>query len=171
MSRQTTKGHAAFGVGDKKKTERFKREGSGNDLLQPSGDQEREWFWEGNVQDSVVHYLQRQGYRIKAVADTASHQTGKDIVAERDGRVLWVSVKGYPRGTVKTHPSTQAGHWFKHAIFDILEYRGENEEAALGVALPDYPRYRKLAKKIEWLKPVAKFVYFWVRENGGVTVD
>lgn len=141
------------------------------ELSQPSGDEGREWYWEGNVQDCVVRYLQEQGYRIRAVADTASHQTGVDVVAERDGKPIWITVKGYPRGTARTHPSTQAGHWFKQAIFDILEYRGESKEVALGVALPDYPRYRKLAKKIEWLKPVAKFVYFWVRESGEVTTE
>ena len=35
---------------------------------------------------------------IRSVADTASHQTGIDIMAEKDGKKLWVSVKGYPRG-------------------------------------------------------------------------
>ena len=142
-----------------------------NSTSQTAGDKGREWFWEGNVQDAVVRYLQGKGYRIRAIADTASHQTGKDIVAERDGKRLWITVKGYPRGTARTHPSTQAGHWFKQAIFDVLEYRGESREVALGVALPDYPRYRKLAKRIEWLKPVAKFVYFWVSANGDVTPE
>jgi len=118
-----------------------------------------------------VRYLRSQGYRIRAVADTASHQTGKDIVAERNGRQLWVSVKGYPRRTAKTHPSTQAGHWFKQASFDILEYRGENEDVELGVAMPEYPRYKELAKRIEWIKPVTGFVYFWVRANDEVTVE
>ncbi len=134
-------------------------------------DKEREWYWEGNVQDCIVRHLQGQGYRIRAVADTASHQKGVDVIAERDGKQIWVTVKGYPRGTAKTHPSTQAGHWFKQAIFDVLVYRGENREVELGVGLPDYPRYRKLAQKIEWLKPVAEFVYFWVSANGDVTIE
>ena len=142
-----------------------------SNILHMVGDKEREWFWEGNVQDTVVRYLRGKGYRIQTVADTASHQPGKDIIAERDGKHLWVTVKGYPRGTDKTHPSTQAGHWFKQAIFDILEYRGESKDVALGVALPDYPRYRQLAERIGWLKPVAKFVYFWVSANGNVMVE
>jgi len=69
------------------------------------------WFWEGNVQAAVVRYLATQNCIIRSVVDTASRQRGKDIVAERNGKPLWVTVKGYPRGTSKTHPSTQAGHW------------------------------------------------------------
>ena len=161
-----------FWIGGEKGTNKdVDKKHFGSSIPQMAGDKAREWFWEGNVQDAVVHYLQGKGYYIKAVADTASHQTGKDIVAEQNGKRLWVTVKGYPRGTTKTHPSTQAGHWFKQAIFDVLEYRGESKDVALGVALPDYPRYRKLAKRIEWLKPVAKFVYFWVSANGDVTTE
>jgi hypothetical protein len=105
------------------------------------------------------------------VADTAKREQGIDIVAERNGEQLWVSVKGYPAGTHRTKPSVQAGHWFKQVIFDILAYRGKDKVVSLGVALPDYERYRSLAKKIAWFKPVADFRYFWVEENGDVSVE
>lgn len=126
------------------------------------------WFWEGNVQAQVVSYLAGQGYNIMSVADTASHQRGKDIEAEKNGKPAWISVKGFPEGTAKTHPSTQAGHWFKQAVFDILEYRGEDPDAKLGLALPDFPRYRNMAEKIAWLQPVAEYTYYWVQETGDV---
>lgn len=129
------------------------------------------WSWEGNVQAAVVRYLATQDCIIRSVVDTASRKRGKDIVAERNGKPLWITVKGYPEGTSKTHPSTQAGHWFKQAVFDIIEYRGENEMAELGMALPDFPRYRTLAQKINWFQPVAEFVYYWVQENGEVVVE
>lgn len=134
-------------------------------------DKSRSWFWEGNIQAEVVRYLVELGYSIMSVADTASHQRGKDIIADKNGRDVWVSVKGYPKGTKKTHPSTQAGHWFKQAVFDILEYRGESKEAKLIIAIPDFPRYRKLAKKIDWLESVARFSYYWVKENGQISVE
>ena len=134
------------------------------------GEGERPWYWEGNVQAAIVRYLVSQGYLIRSVADTARRETGKDIVAEREGRVLWVTVKGYPEGK-KAHPSAQAGHWFKGAVFDILQYRGEAEGVELGLGLPDFPRYRTLAGRIEWLKPVARFTYYWVREDGEVVVE
>ncbi len=126
------------------------------------------WFWEGNVQSKVINFLVSQKYQIRSVADTASHQTGIDIMAEKDGKKLWVSVKGYPRGTEKTNASTQSRHWFKQAIFDIVEYRERDKETFLAVAFPDFPSYRNLAKKITWLKSAAKFVYIWVKEDGSV---
>ncbi len=129
------------------------------------------WFWEGNIQSKVRQYLEACGFYIRSVANTASHQQGIDIVAEKDGKLLWVSVKGYPQGTDKTNPSVQAGHWFKQAIFDIIEYRERDKNVLLAVALPDYPRYRSLAQKITWFKPTANFVYFWVKEDGQVSVE
>lgn len=131
----------------------------------------KHWFWEGNIQSKVIQYLATHGFYIRSVADTASHQQGIDIVAEKDGKLLWVSVKGYPQGTDKTNPSVQAGHWFKQVIFDIIEYRERDKNALLAVALPDYPRYRSLAQKITWFKPVANFVYFWVKEDGQISVE
>jgi hypothetical protein len=129
------------------------------------------WFWEGNIQSKVIDYLTALGYIIHSFADTASHQKGIDIVAEKDGKPLWVSVKGYPLGTKKTKPVLQAGHWFKHAIFDIIEYRERDKNVSLAIALPDYPRYHSFAQKVSWLKPTANFTYYWVKESGEVTID
>ncbi len=129
---------------------------------------ERPWFWEGNVQSAVIQHLVLQGYRISSVADTASHQTGKDIVAAKNGRTLWVTVKGYPTGTEKTNASTQARHWFSHAVFDIVAWHGENPDADLALALPDYRTYRRLAERVRWLQPVARFAFLWVGKDGGV---
>lgn len=118
-----------------------------------------------------MDYLTALGYTIHSFADTASHQKGIDIVAEKDGKQLWVSVKGYPTGTKKTRPGRQAGHWFKHAIFDMIEYRERDKNVLLAIALPDYPRYHHFSKKIGWLKSVANFNYYWVRESGEVTIE
>ena len=136
-----------------------------------SKDKSKNWFWEGNVQDQVVQYLIDQDYKIVSAANTASREQGKDIVAEKDETTLWITVKGFPTGTPRTQPSTQAGHWFKQAVFDILQYRGESMENELGLAIPDFPRYRSLAEKISWMKPFTNFVYYWVKENGEVTVE
>ncbi len=130
-----------------------------------------DWFWEGNVQTSVGDFLVSQGFCILSTANTATHQQGIDIVAEKGGKHLWVSVKGYPRKTEKTNPSVQAGHYFKECVFDMVEYRERDKNVVLGIALPDFPRYRKMAARITWLKPVARFSYFWVGENGEVVVE
>jgi hypothetical protein len=112
-----------------------------------------------------------QGYRIRSVADTVSHQPGIDIVAEKSGRTLWVTVKGYPRATEKTNPSIQAPHWFKQAIFDIIVYRGRDQTVSLAAAFPDFIRYHSLAKRIAWLKAAARFSYYWIGPSDDVLVE
>lgn len=129
------------------------------------------WYWEGNVQSKVISFLAAQGYHIRSVANTASHQQGIDIMAEKDGEPLWVSVKGYPEGTQKTNPSLQAGHWFKQAIFDMVEYRERDKNVSLAIALPNFPCYRSMARRITWLKPASNFSYFWVNEDGTVIIE
>jgi len=136
----------------------------------PEPAEERPWFWEGHVQDVVIEHLRKEGYRIIHFADTASRQPGKDIEAESDAGPLWVTVKGYPKGTPRTRPSTQAGHWFKNALFDIVAWRGQDPETELACALPDFSRYRDLAARVAWLQPVARFSFIWVMEDGTVEV-
>ena len=129
------------------------------------------WFWEGNVQSDMVRYLVLHGYRIRSVADTASRQQGIDIVAEKSGRALWVTVKGYPRATERTHTSIQAAHWFKQAIFDIVDYRERDKNVSLAVVFPDFPRYHSLAKRITWLKKAAGFLYYWIGKSDEISVE
>jgi hypothetical protein len=140
-----------------------------------SAEQERddnhEWFWEGNVQEAVVRFLKQQNYTIASTANTSTKERGKDIVAYQGESPLWITVKGYPKGTARTRPSLQAGHWFKQAIFDIIKYRIENSEAELGLALPDYPRYRNMVEQIKWFQQVVNFNYFWVDSSAKVEVE
>ena len=133
---------------------------------------ERPWFWEGNVQHAVVQFLTRSNYQIKAVADTATKQQGKDIVAlAADGSTLWVSAKGYPEGTIKTNPRTQARHWFAHALFDLVLWHGEEESAALALALPEQKTYRNLSYRSRWFLTALGARVFWVNEDGNVHLE
>jgi len=138
---------------------------------QPHIPEDAPWFWEGNVQAAVVRFLETQGYTILRQADTGRREPGKDIEARTEAGLLWVTVKGYPKGTSKTRPSTQAGHWFKGAFFDLASWRGERPDVSLAIALPDFPRYRRLAERIRWLQPVLKFAFLWVAENGDVHIE
>lgn len=136
-----------------------------------SSEADMPWFWEGNVQTYVVEFLKSQGYSIVKAANTRTHERGKDIEARKGDRVLWVTVKGYPEGTERTRPSTQAPHWFKQALFDIVAWRGESSQAKLSIALPDYSRYHDLLDKVAWLLPIANFSILWVHEDGTVAVS
>ncbi|MBC7338845.1 MAG: MarR family transcriptional regulator [Firmicutes bacterium] len=136
----------------------------------PSGHEP--WFWEGNVQASVVKFLKERRYSIVSFADPRRRERGKDIEAENPaGGLLWVTVKGYPEGTPRTNPSTQAQHWFKDAFFDLVCWRGERKDVALAIGLPDFPRYRAPARKVSWVQPILGFSFIWVREGGEATVE
>ena len=118
--------------------------------------------WEGDVQSAVVGFLSRTGWSIRRVADTASHETGRDIEAEREGVRLWVTVKGFPTGTSRTAAPTQARHWFKGALFDVILWREEDANVRIAVALPKRPTYLKLAARTTWFRQAAQLHYFWV---------
>ncbi|HZQ64529.1 MAG TPA: hypothetical protein VFA66_04815 [Gaiellaceae bacterium] len=135
-----------------------------------------DWFWEGAVQDVLAAWLAANGWTIRSTADTASRQRGVDVLAEKDGRTLAVEVKGYPattysRGDKKglpkpSSPTTQARHWFSHALLTAAMVAPDTEVA---MAFPDFPRFRGLVERSEWsLRRLGVGVYF-VREDG--TVD
>ncbi len=133
---------------------------------------ERPWFWEGHVQSVVVDHLQSRGYQIRSVANTATRERGKDVIAVApSGQTLWISAKGYPVGTAKTNPRTQARHWFAHALFDLILWHGEDVTIALGLALPQKETYRKLANRVGWFLSSTRNCIYWVAEDGVVTVE
>ena len=130
--------------------------------------QDKPWFWEGNVQFRAMEFLESRGWTVTGYADTAKKEPGRDIEAKNGTGILWVTVKGFPAGTERTHPSTQAGHWFRGGIFDIVVWQSENPEVGLAFALPDFPRYRKLAAKITGAGSALHFTFLWIREDGSV---
>ena len=88
-----------------------------------SCDDGKPWHWEGNVQSVIASWLAKNGYSIRQVSNTGTHEAGKDIIAlDPEGKELWVTVKGFPEKKTEnsTNPSTQARFWFSHAIFDTV---------------------------------------------------
>ncbi len=129
----------------------------------------RPWFWEGNIQQTLVTYLAKEGYKIIRVAHTDSRENGRDIEAiTPDGKKLWVSVKGWPEKS----SNTQARHWFSQALFDIILYRDESEDTELALAFPDgFQTYLNLEKRIKWFKDTARFKIFWISEHGSIRIE
>jgi hypothetical protein len=124
------------------------------------------------VQWRIAEHLSANGFALLQVVDTASKVAGVDVIAEKDGQVLWVTVKGYPKGTAKTNPSTQCRHWFAHAMWGVARYRQERPDVAIGVGLPDdFTAYLNLARKAEWLRMAAPFTFYWVGKDGTVRVE
>lgn len=130
-------------------------------------DPEQPWYWEGNVQRVAVAALKSDGWTIRSTADTATRRPGIDIVASLNERALWVSVKGYPVGTPRTKPPTQARHWFSQAIFDLICYRTDNPTVELALCLPDIgATYRNLCIKSEWALMTLPASVIWITEQG-----
>ena len=138
-------------------------------LAKPISSEVRPWYWEGNVQHSIVEYLKAQGFPILSAANTESRQAGKDIEAEtKEGSNLWVTVKGYPEKS----RNTQARHWFSQALLDLILYREEDPIAKLGVGLPDgFTTYRNLSNRIGWFRQSVPFSFYWVSKEGSVRVE
>ena len=137
------------------------------------------WYWEGNVQEAMVHFLEATGWSISATADTASLQHGIDIVACKDGATLAVEVKGYPsttyaRGSKKgqkkpTSPTLQAQHWLAEVLIKTLRTPHKYPEHKLAICLPDFPRYRTLLGEIRWALERLNVSVFLVDAHGQVT--
>jgi hypothetical protein len=132
-------------------------------------DVKQKWYWEGNIQSKIVHFLKANGYRILKEANTASKEAGFDIVAiSPEMKRLLVSVKGFPHENNKSK-NTQARHWFAEAIFDMVLYRQEFPEVKLAIGLPaGFQTYQNLCPKVAWFKESLPFNYFWVSEDGHV---
>lgn len=116
-----------------------------------------DWFWEGNVTDRIAQRLEEFGWLIKSQADTRTRQRGLDLHAIRDGVDLMMEAKGYPssqyrdqrRSTEKkpTNPTTQAQHWFSHALLKALRLKDAHPHSLVAMAFPDFPRYQSLFKE------------------------
>lgn len=138
-----------------------------SDLRRP--EVSKPWFWEGNVQRVLVGWLTGSGWTVTQTANTAAKSPGTDIIARQSNRELWVSVKGFPEGLKKTHPSTQARHWFSHAVFDLVRYRSERANVELAIGLPERGvTYGKLAARSLWAFQQLPAQLFWVSEQGAV---
>lgn len=113
-----------------------------------------DWHTEENVQRLLVDRLSSTGWTILRTANTATGEAGIDVVAERNGETIGIEVKGYPSKTYargarkgqpkRTAPSTQAAHWFSHAILAAMKLRVAQPSWQSVMAFPDFPRYRRL---------------------------
>lgn len=140
-------------------------------------DRPTDWYWEGNVQDTLAAYLSWQGWSLVQMSNTLRREHGVDLLLERDERRLAIEVKGYPsrtysrgpnQGLIKpSSPDTQARHWFSHALLSAMSYYSE-ASGDIAIGLPDFQTYRGLlSKTIPALIALGIGVYV-VSENGEV---
>ncbi len=141
--------------------------------------EDRDWFWEGNIQTAIADHLRSTGWTIEHLSDTARRQHGDDIRARRDGQVLRVEVKGWPtedyadpsRASEKkrTRPSTQAGHWYSQALLRAVRDLGRYPEDLSAIGVPDWPRFRALLVETE--APIRRLGigFYFAAEDRSVT--
>ena len=140
--------------------------------------EERDWFWEGNVQSRIGSHLEQSGWAVEHLADTASGARGDDIRARRGSDVLRVEVKGWPSEdyanpsraseTKRTKPSTQAGHWYSQALLRAVRDLGRHPGDLAAIGLPDWPRFRKLLDDTRVPLQRLGIGLFFVAEDGAV---
>lgn len=139
---------------------------------------QRDWYWEGNVQDRFCKWLEAEGWTIVCAADTAGKMRGTDVVAERGCTRLLAEVKGFPSTTYadprragekkRTKPRLQARHWFAHALLKAAQLREVNRDAVVAIVLPDMDRYRELLESAASSLRKLGFRVFLVRESGAI---
>lgn len=93
--------------------------------------------------------LATDGWRILAVANTATKEHGIDVVAARGGKTAGIEVKGFPSRNYadraragerkRTSPSTQAGHWYSQAVLAAMRLRERNQTGAASSCCPTSP--------------------------------
>lgn len=137
-----------------------------------------DWFWEGNVQEKLASYLQRNGWNLVSVSNTASKEQGIDIHAVKMEKTLLIEVKGYPSKSYndpkrsherkKTSPTLQAGHWYSHAILKSMRMQTEYPEAQIVIGLPDFRRYRNLFEETKSSLDKLGFQVWGVDEEGKI---
>jgi hypothetical protein len=141
--------------------------------------EDKDWYWEGNIQTAIATHLRADGWTIEHLSDTARREHGDDIRARRDGVVLRVEVKGWPtKGYAdprraaeqkRTRPSTQAGHWYSQALLRSLRDLGLHPGELTAIGLPVSPRFHALLADTEApLRRLGIGIYF-VAEDGTVT--
>ncbi len=142
---------------------------------------DRPWSWEGNVQTTLAHFLEAEGWTVRSAADTESKAPGIDLLATREGRWLAIEVKGFPnttydhgpkRGEPKpTQPSTQARQWFSHALLGMMLLRHRRPDAEIAICFPDFQTYRSLVERTALSFELLGFGVYFVREDGAVRLE
>jgi hypothetical protein len=145
--------------------------------------QSRDWFWEGNVQERVLDYMQNEeGFTVLSPGQPAASEQGIDIVAEQlvGGRPIHrlVTVRGWPsgvytRGTLTgqsrgARPETVARGWIAQVVLDLALERGANPDLDLGLALPTMAGYIRYLQRLRWFLASARVSVYLVSQDGRV---
>ncbi len=129
-------------------------------------------LFENDVIDSVIQYLKKKGFNIRSSSDTYSH--GIDIVAEKDGRMMYVEAKGQTSSKPHTKryglefTRNQKMDHVSKAIYSALKTKNLYSGSLVAIALPADDVHRELVTAVlPSLKQVGVQV-FLVTQDGVV---
>ncbi len=132
-------------------------------------------LYEGDVVDSVISYLKKDGYEILSYCHP--HQKGYDIVAKKDGKLLYVEAKGSTSSNPESSRykigfnSTQMKVHVAEAIYKSMVTINENTNCNIAIALPASSTHKKLISAVLPLLKKLGIIIFWVDSIGNVTVQ
>jgi Holliday junction resolvase-like predicted endonuclease len=136
------------------------------------------WYWEGNVVDAIARFLVEHNWTIISKANTHTKERGVDLHAIRTGKELLVEVKGFPSTQYRdpqranerksTKPTTQAHHWYSHALLKVVRLQTKYPDAIVALGFPDFPRYRSLFEETRIGLRKLNVAYLTVDKDGSV---
>jgi Holliday junction resolvase-like predicted endonuclease len=129
------------------------------------------------TENEVITYLKKelenQGYEnIKTVS---TYQKGYDIVAEKDGKKLFIEAKGQ----TSSKQSNREGKEFTHsqkkthvamAVYKTMQTLKKEKDCQVGIALPKDKGHEGIIKRILPSLKKLDITVFWVDEGGNVDV-
>lgn len=139
-----------------------------------------DWFWEGNVVESLEKHLRDLGWSFVSKADTASRQAGVDLHLRKGDVDLRIEVKGYPstlyrRGPNKgmpkpTNPATQARHWYAEALLCAILRQSEHPTSVVAIAFPEFPVFTRMVDRTTASLQKLGLRVLFVSETGDVRI-
>lgn len=137
-----------------------------------------DWFWEGNVIESLAEWLRSKDWSIVSQSDTRTKQRGVDLCIRKGLLDILIEAKGYPSHIYRderragekkpTSPTLQAQHWYSQALLKTLRLQNANPSAKVAMAFPDFPTYRRLFGETAAALTCLEVAVFFVKETGEV---
>lgn len=132
-------------------------------------------LYEGDVVDSVVSYLKKNGYEILSYC--YPRQKGYDIVAKKDGKLLYVEAKGSTSSNPESSRyeigfnSTQMKVHVAEAIYKSMVTINNNPDCNVAIALPSSRTHKKLIDAVLPLLQKLGIIIFWVDNVRNVSIE
>ena len=109
-------------------------------------------LFEDTTIDCLINHLKEKNYQILSISDATQH--GYDLVAEKDGRKLYIEAKGQTSskpGTKRYGQEFTSSQKFDHvakAVLKAMQTLNQESESESGIALPYEPGHIKLIDSI-----------------------